>query len=284
MRTTIFELSRMKRSGERIAMVTAYDHGAALLAERAGLKVLLVGDSLGMVVSGFDTTLPVTLEQMVYHTAMVTRGARTALVVADLPFLSYATLEQGIAAAGRLIRDGGAQAVKLEGAGANLPLVRRLVELGVPVMGHLGYTPQSTHQIGIRVQAKRAAAARALITDALALEAAGAFAIVLELVPRELAAEVTRRLAIPTIGIGAGAGCDGQVQVWHDILGLGLEAPPRHARVFTQAGAAIEEALKAYASDVAAGIFPTEANGSSMTPEALAEALAGLDDKTDSAA
>jgi 3-methyl-2-oxobutanoate hydroxymethyltransferase len=274
MRTTILDLQKMKRDGRRIAMLTAYDVTSARIADLAGVPVLLVGDSLGMVVLGHDTTLPVTVDDMVRHTGAVVRGSANALVVADLPFLSYANEADAVRAAGRLMQEGGAQAVKLEGAGGNLPIVRRLVELGAPVMGHLGYTPQSTHQIGVRVQGKSASAARALIDDALALEAAGCFAVVLELVPAPLAAAISQRLSIPTIGIGAGAGCDGQVQVWHDLLGLWGDATPRHARRFAELGQTIETALKDYVAAVADGSFPTSAHSAAMSPEALAEALA----------
>ena len=250
-------------------MVTAYDHASAGLAVRAGLDVILVGDSLGMVMLGHQTTLPVTLDDMVRCAASVVRGAPEALVIADLPFLSYPTVEQAVHAAGRLFREAGVQAVKLEGGRAMAPVVRRLVELGAPVMGHLGYTPQATHQIGVRVQAKDAAGARDLIEDAVALQEAGAFAVVLELVPREVAAAVTARLSIPTIGIGAGAGCDGQVQVWHDLLGLLGGAPPRHARTFVDAGSIIVEALRAYGEAVRTGAFPTDAQSAGMPAPAL---------------
>ena len=265
MRTTILDLQKMKKSGRRIPMLTAYDVTSAQIADRAGVPILLVGDSLGMVVLGYETTLPVTVDDMVRHAAAVVRGAKNALVVADLPFLSYANEADAVRASARLMQ---------EGAGGNLPIVRRLVELGVPVMGHLGFTPQSTHQIGIRVQAKDEAAAAALIDDALALQEAGCFAVVLELVPAALAAAVTARLAIPTIGIGAGAGCDGQVQVWHDILGLTEGRPPRHARVFAEVGQVIEAALKDYASGVAEGSFPSACNSSVMPEDTLAAVLA----------
>jgi 3-methyl-2-oxobutanoate hydroxymethyltransferase len=273
MRTTIQDLGKMKSGGRKIAMLTAYDVTSAQIADRAGVPALLVGDSLGMVVLGHETTLPVTVEDMVRHCAAVVRGSTKALIVADLPFLTYADQTSAVASAGRLMREGGAQAVKLEGAGDNLPIVRRLVELGVPVMGHLGYTPQATHQLGIRVQAKDPAGARALIDDALALEAAGAFAIVLELVPADLAAAVTARLTIPTIGIGAGVGCDGQVQVWHDILGLWGDKPPRHAKRFAEAGHVIEAALRGYVAEVESSAFPTRANASVIDPAVLALAV-----------
>ena len=246
----------MKNAGQRIAMLTAYDAGAASLAERAGAPVLLVGDSVGMVVHGFDTTLPVTLDMMAAHSAAVVRGSSEALVVADLPFLTYSDEATAIASAGRLFREAGVGAVKLEGGAEIAAVVARLVQLGMPVMGHLGYTPQSTHLIGLKVQAKAPDAAAKLIADAVALQEAGTFAIVLELIPADLAAQVTARLDVPTIGIGAGADCDGQVQVWHDVLGL-YPTAPRHARRFGEIGNAIEAALRDYVQAVQAGTFPS---------------------------
>lgn len=275
-RFTIHDLLRMKREGERFAMVTAYDTPSALLAGRAGLPMILVGDSLGMVVHGHATTLPVTLDDMVRHTAAAVRAGTNALVVADLPFLTYADPESAVAAARRLMQEGGAGAVKLEGGSAVAPIVRHLVAFGVPVMGHLGFTPQSQHVQGLRVQGKAAGEARRLLDDSRLMQEAGAFALVLELVPGPLAAAVTERLAIPTIGIGAGAGCDGQVQVWHDLLGLYDGRPPRHAKVYAEIGDAIEAALREYAADVTAGRFPTAAQTARMEAEELAQALDGL--------
>ncbi len=208
--------------------------------------MLLVGDFLGMVVRGHDTTLPVTLDDMVRHAAAVVRGAENALVVADLPFLTYASQDDAIASARRLMQEAGVQAVKLEGGRHVVPIVQHPTQHGVPVMGHLGFTPQSQHTIGVRVQAEGAAGAKRLIEDALALEAAGAFAVVLEFVPALLAKEVSKRLGILTIGIGAGDGCDGQVQVWHEILGL-FETSPRHAKRYVEISAAMEAAVRAYA-------------------------------------
>ena len=276
MRLTIADVQRMKAEGRPIAMLTAYDHPSARLADAAGVPLLLVGDSLGMVVHGRDTTLPVTLDDMVRHAAAVVRGCTRALVVADLPFLTYADEASAVASAGRLMREAGVGAVKLEGGAPVAPVVRRLTELGVPVMGHLGFTPQSQHTLGLRVQAKAAAEARRLIEDALTLQAAGAFAVVLELVPAALAAEVTRRLTAPTIGIGAGAGCDGQVQVWHDILGLTAGKAPRHAKRYADVGAAVLQAVTAYREEVESGAFPTAAQSASMAPDELARALEGL--------
>ena len=275
MRITVFDIQAMKESGQRIAMLTAYDHPSAALAERAQVPMLLVGDSLGMVVHGADTTLPVTLDDMIRHARAVVRGSSRALVVADLPFLTYATEADAIASARRVMQEAGVQALKLEGGVSIAPTVRRLTELGVPVMGHLGLTPQAQHTLGLRVQARQAEAARRLVEDALALQDAGAFALVLELVPAPLAEAVTQRLRIPVIGIGAGAGCDGQVQVWHDLLGLLPGKSPRHAKRYADIGTAIEEAVRAYVGDVQSGAFPTAAQSSSMDPDELSRALEG---------
>ncbi len=273
MRTTIADVANMKRRGERIAVLTAYDAPSAMISERAGAPVLLVGDSLGMVIYGHQTTLPVTLDIMAAHTAAVVRSTTAPLIVADLPFLTYANEAQAIASAGRLFSEAGAGAVKLEGGGPGIvALVARLTGLGMPVMGHLGYTPQSTHQIGLKVQGKAASHARRLMKEALALEAAGAFAIVLELVPAPLAAEITAQLSIPTIGIGAGAGCDGQVQVWHDILGI-YPTSPRHAFRFEEIGVAMEAGVRAYVESVRSGVFPGDPQSAKMDPAELAKAL-----------
>jgi 3-methyl-2-oxobutanoate hydroxymethyltransferase len=257
---TTTALSAMKSAQRPIVMITAYDTPSARLVEEAGVDVILVGDSLGMTVLGFDSTLPVTVDDMVRHTAAVTRATKRPLVVADMPFMSFQVSEEdALRAAGRLIAEGGAAAVKLEGGAHVAPTVRRLVQAGIPVMAHVGLTPQSVHQLGgYKVQAKEAAAAAALIDDCLALEEAGAFAIVLECIPAELATLVSRQLAVPTIGIGAGEGCDGQVQVFHDLIGLGGEFLPRHARRYADAGSIIREAVAAYADDVRDHAFPSE--------------------------
>jgi 3-methyl-2-oxobutanoate hydroxymethyltransferase len=273
MRISLSDLQKMKASGEKIAMLTAYDYPSARIADRAGVPLLLVGDSLGMTVLGHDTTLPVTLDDMVRHAAAVVRGSERALVVCDLPFLTYASEADAIASARRVMQETGAQAVKLEGGAPVVDIVRRLTELGVPVMGHLGFTPQSQNQLGVKVQARDTAGARQLLQDALALEAAGAFAVVLELVPAALARAVSERLGIPTIGIGAGAGCDGQVQVWHDILGLFDGRPPRHAKRFAEIGQAIEDAVAGYVAEVRTGSFPTECHSARMDMADLARAL-----------
>jgi len=275
-RLTIEQIRDFKRRGERLAMLTAYDYSMARLLDEAGIPLLLVGDSLGMVMLGYTTTLPVTMDDVVRHTQAVVRGSKRALVVADLPFLSYqASADEALRNAGRLLKEGGAQAVKLEGGGRMVETVQRLVEAGIPVMGHLGLTPQSINQLGgYRIQGKTAAAAARLLADARALEAAGAFSLVLEGIPAQLGSLVSSRLAIPTIGIGAGPGCDGQVQVLHDILGLYPDFAPRHARRYAELGQAVQEAARRYAADVAAGTFPSERESVAMVPEVLAELLA----------
>lgn len=271
MRLTLRDIQKMKEAGERIAVLTAYDATGAFLAEAAGLPLLLVGDSLGMVVQGHDSTLPVTLDQMVYHCQMVVRATRRAMIVGDLPFMSYATPEQALASAGRLMQEGGVGAVKLEGGEFMAPTIARLVQFGIPVMAHVGLTPQSVNQFGgFRVQGKDHATALQLLRDARAVQEAGAFAVVLELVPAPLAAEVTRRLSIPTIGIGAGAECSGQVQVFHDVLGLHPSFGPRHAKQYADIGPRIQDALACYADDVRSGQFPTAAHSSKMDPDLIA--------------
>jgi 3-methyl-2-oxobutanoate hydroxymethyltransferase len=277
MRITIADVQNMKRAGEKIAMLTAYDVASAMIAERAGVPMILVGDSLGMVMLGHDTTLPVTLNDMIRHAGAVMRTGGRALVVADLPFLTYATIEDAVPAVRRLMQEAGVHAVKLEGGQTIVPIVKKLVEMGVPVMGHLGLTPQSQHQLGLRVQAKRAAEARQLLEDALALQAAGAFAIVLEVVPAPLGKAVSERLNIPVIGIGAGVGCDGQVQVWHDVLGLFDCKTPRHAKRYAEIGLAMETAVRSYVDDVRSGMFPTDAQSARMDEAELAAALAAVD-------
>jgi len=272
-RITILDVQKMKARGERIPMVTAYDYTSAQIADRAGVPLLLVGDSLGMVVLGHTSTVPVTLDEMVHHIRAVVRGSERALVVGDLPFLTYTNVDEAIAATRRVIQEAGAQAVKLEGGVAVAPIVARLVELGVPVMGHIGFTPQSVHQIGTRVQGRSADQAARLIEDALALEAAGAFAIVLELLPAPLAREITARLRIPTIGIGAGADCDGQVQVWHDLLGLYSDFVPRHTKRYAALAETIGAALASYVAEVRAGTFPTAEHSSTMDEAALRAAI-----------
>lgn len=259
-RITITELKAMKKRGEKIVMLTAYDCPTARLVEEAGVPLILVGDTLGMVVLGYDTTIPVTMEEMLHHVKAVTRGTRRAHVVADMPFMSYQTgPEDALRNAGRMLKEGGAQSVKLEGGAHVAETVRRLVESGIPVMGHLGLTPQSVNQIGgYKVQGKTPAAAVKLLNDAIALQEAGAYAVVLETVPAQVAEAITQKLSIPTIGIGAGPHCDGQVQVLHDLLGLFSDFLPKHARRYAELGAQIVRAVREYADDVKEGRFPTE--------------------------
>lgn len=277
MRTTVFDLARLKGEGKRFAMLTAYDYSSALIAEAAGVPVLLIGDSMGNVVHGAGDTLSVTVDDIVRATKSVVRGSQSALIVADMPFLSFRDEATAITNAGRMMSEGGAGAVKLEGGGPVVPIVRRLVDLGIPVMAHLGFTPQSAATIGLKVQAKDAEGARQLIADAEALQAAGAFALVLELVPAQLAAEVTRRLHIPVIGIGAGPECDAQVQVWHDLLGLFDGRSPRHAKRYAEAGQTLREAVATYVAEVESGAFPTDAQSSrKMEDGALDEALGSI--------
>ena len=270
-RVTTTSLAAMKAAGEPIVMVTAYDAPGARLADAAGVDVILVGDSLGMTVLGYDSTLPVTMDDMLRATAAVARGTTHALVVADMPFLSFqVSPEDALRNAGRFLAEAGAVAVKIEGGAGVAPLVEFLVGAGVPVIGHVGLTPQSVNVLGgYTVQGRDFDGAIALVEDCLELEAAGAFAVVLELVPAELAVLVSEELAIPTIGIGAGAGCDGQVQVFHDILGLG-ENTPRHAKRYAEIGEAITKAIARYAADVRAGTFPGEAQLTHMDVEVVA--------------
>ncbi|MDN5797711.1 MAG: 3-methyl-2-oxobutanoate hydroxymethyltransferase [Intrasporangium sp.] len=276
MRTTLQQLTQRVAAGERLVMVTCYDYTSARLVDRSQIDLVLVGDSLGMVMLGHESTVPVTLDDMVRAAASVVRGSRRPLVVGDLPFLSYTTPAAALAAAHRLLAEGGVQSVKLEGGAQMVPQVESLVRAGVPVMGHLGFTPQSVNQIGMRVQGREAGAAVSVIQDALALEAAGAWAIVLELVPEQLAAEVTARVSVPTIGIGAGAGCDGQVQVWHDMLGLFEDFVPRHTRRFRSLGAEAVAGLDEYVAAVRAGQFPTRENTSRMDDDVLAQVRSDL--------
>jgi len=252
------DLVLMKERGERIVMLTAYDATMARLFDRAGVDLLLVGDSLGNVILGLDTTIPVTLDAMIHHTRAVTRGTNRALVVADMPFLTYqVSPEQAMQNAARLFQEGGAAAVKLEGGSPVAKTVRRLTRAGLPVMGHLGLTPQYVHHLGgMRQQARNDEAAQELITDALTLEDAGAFALVLEAIPEAVAEAVTSRLKIPTIGIGAGPHCDGQVLVCYDVLGLFDTFVPPFAKQYAQVGQQILNAVSHYSEDVRQGVFP----------------------------
>ena len=258
---TIHTLRAMKERGEKITMLTAYDATFARLLDESHVDILLVGDSLGMVIQGHETTLPVTLEDVIYHTRAVARGARRAQVVGDMPFMSYQVgLEPALRAAGRLVKEGGAQAVKLEGGAQHAELVAKLSGAGIPVMGHIGLTPQSFHQMGgFKVQGRAEGAAEALLADALVLEEAGAYSLVLEGIPAELAAEISRSLSIPTIGIGAGVDCDGQVLVIYDLLGMNDSFRPKFVRRYEQLGMRIRTAVDAYVADVRDSAFPAAA-------------------------
>ena len=262
------ELKDRKRRGEKIVVLTAYDATMARLLDSAGVDVLLVGDSLGMVVLGYESTVPVTLEEMIHHTRAVSRGTRRALVVADMPFLTYQiTPADAVRNAGRLLKDGGAAAVKLEGGRPVADVVKRLVDVGIPVMGHLGLLPQSIHKLGGHVrQAKRPEEAEALLQDAVALEEAGAFSIVLEAVPAAVARTVTDGVGIPTIGIGAGPHCDGQVLVSHDMLGIFDRFVPPFVKQYARLAETIAAAAEAYVEDVRAGRYPEMPSSASKTP------------------
>jgi 3-methyl-2-oxobutanoate hydroxymethyltransferase len=272
------ELAELKRRGQPIVMVTAYDYPTGRLADAAGMDVVLVGDSAAMTVLGHDSTVPATMEEMVVLTRAVTRGARRPLVVADLPFGSYQVSdEDALRNAIRFVKEAGADAVKLEGAGPSLDRVGALVGAGIPVMGHIGLTPQSATMLGgFRAQGRTAERARALLRNALALEAAGCFALVLEAVPAAVAARITERLAIPTIGIGSGAACDGQVLVLHDLLGLHEGRAPRFVKRYAEVAREIGDALGRYAADVRERRFPEEAHTYAIPDEELAAFEASL--------
>ncbi len=266
------ELAQMKARGERIVMVTAYDFPSGRIADAAGVELILVGDSAAMTVLGHDSTVPAAMEEMLILTRAVTRGARHPLVVADMPFGSFQISdENALANAVRFVKEAGADAVKLEGAGPTLSRVRALVEAGIPVMGHLGLTPQSATMLGgFKAQGRTAEQARRLYADALALETAGCFSLVLECVPAPVSARITEALSIPTIGIGAGAGCDGQVLVWHDLLGLYEGHAPRFVKRYAHLASEAKGALEAYVADVRSGAFPEERHTYAMPEEELA--------------
>jgi 3-methyl-2-oxobutanoate hydroxymethyltransferase len=272
-RLTVVDIAKLYADGQRIPMLTAYDFPTAQILDQAGIPMLLVGDSVGQVMLGYESTVRVTMAEMVHHTRAVVRGTARALVVADMPFLTYATPEEALENAGTFLRDAGAQAVKIEGGVRSARIIEALVRAGIPVMGHIGLTPQAINTIGkVRVQGKTREQARTLIADAQAVQEAGAFSIVLELVPEQLAAAITERLRIPTIGIGAGAGCSGQVQVVTDLIGLG-DFVPRHARPYAHIREEIAGAASAYAADVAAGTFPGPEETVRMDDSVLDEAL-----------
>ncbi len=272
------DLSAMKKRGDRIPALTAYDYTSAQIVEAAGLPLMLVGDTLGMVVLGHDTTIPVTLEAMIHHARAVVRGAERALVVVDMPFLTYQIRpDQALENAGRIFQETGCRAIKLEGGEEVAPAIARLVSCGMPVLGHLGYAPQSAHRFGrAAVQGRSEQTATNLIRDALALQETGAFGIVLELVPAALAREISRRLRIPTIGIGSGPHCDGQIQVFHDVFGLYTNFQPRHAKRYLELATEIKSAAELYAEEVRGGAFPSPMQTADMDATVLQRVVSRL--------
>ncbi len=273
MRTTINQIKDMKRKGEKIVMLTAYDYTTAKIVDEVGIPLILVGDSLGMVVLGYESTIPVTIEECLHHTKAVVRGTKKALVVGDMPFMTYHTsVEEALKNAARFIQEAGAQAIKLEGGVTVAEKVRRIVECGIPVMGHIGLTPQSIHQIGgYKIQGRTPEAAVKMLKDAQALEEAGVFGIVLETVPTPLATLITRKISVPTIGIGAGIGCDGQIQIINDILGSYTDFVPKHTKQYTKLADIMSSAITEYYNEVKAGTFPTDKQSFSMDESILAE-------------
>ncbi|MBI4282331.1 MAG: 3-methyl-2-oxobutanoate hydroxymethyltransferase [Chloroflexi bacterium] len=273
MRVTINDIKEMKARGEKVAMLTAYDFTSARIVDKAGMPIILVGDSLGVVMLGYDSTLPVTMDDMIHHTRAVARGAEHALIVGDMPFMSYqADISEALHNAGRFLQEAGAQAVKLEGGITVAPTVERMVSSGIPVMGHIGLTPQSVNQMGgYKVQGNTLKAAVRLIEDARALEQAGAFSLVLECVPASLARLITQRVSIPTIGIGSGRECDGQVQVFHDMMGLFSEFVPKHAKRYANLGETMASAVAKYMSEIKDQSFPGPEHSFHIKEEILAE-------------
>jgi len=273
MRVTVNQIKEMKQKGEKITMLTAYDYSTAKIIDEVGIPLILVGDSLGMVVLGYESTIPVTIEEMLHHTKTVVRGTKQAMVIGDMPFMTYhINTDDALRNAARFIQEGGAQAIKLEGGITVAEKVKRIVECGIPVMGHIGLTPQSIHQLGgFKVQGKTPEAATRLLKDAQALEEAGAFAIVLETIPALLATLITQKIGIPTIGIGAGIGCDGQVQIINDILGSFTDFVPKHAKQYAKLADIMSSAIAEYYKEVKAGNFPTDKQSFSMDESILAE-------------
>ena len=272
MRVTANQIREMKQKGEKIAALVAYDYCTAKIIDEGGIPLIIVGDSLGIIVLGYESTIPVTIEDMLHHTKAVVRGTKRALVVGDMPFMTYhISTEDALKNAARLIQEAGAQAVKLEGGVTIAEKVCRIVDCGIPVVGNIGLTLQSIHQLGgLKVQGKTRETAKKLIEDAQAIEEAGAFAIVLEAVPTPLAALITQKLSVPTIGIGAGIGCDGQVQIVNDILGSFTDFVPKHAKQYTKIAGIMSNAIREYSVEVKAGKFPTEAQSFPMDERILA--------------
>ena len=278
MKNTVATLQQQKLDGDKITMLTAYDYSTAKLVDECGVNTILVGDSLGMVMLGYEDTLSVTMEDMIHHTAAVTRGAKNALVVGDMPFMSYQTsVYDAVVNAGRLMKEGRCQAVKLEGGASVCPQIKAITEASIPVVAHIGLTPQSVNAFGgFKVQGKDVEAAKKLLADAKAVEAAGACMVVMECVPAKLAAKISEELTIPTIGIGAGAGCDGQVLVYQDMLGMNMDFTPKFAKQFDNIGERMVDAFRTYMNEVQNGTFPTEKQ-SFVKSDCSDEYLAKLD-------
>jgi len=281
-KVTILSLKNKKEKGEPITMLTAYDYPTGLLVDQAGIDIILVGDSLAMVVLGHENTVAVTMDEMLHHCKAVTRGAKYPLLVGDMPFMSYQVdVKEAIRNAGRFLKEGGMDVVKLEGGRDMAPTVKGIVDAGIPVMGHIGLTPQTISKLGgYRVQGKDVATAKALIDDGLALEDAGAFSLILEAIPGPVASLITERVSIPTIGIGAGPDCDGQVLVIHDLIGLFDRFVPKFVKQYANVFPTIVEALESYRDEVIAGTFPGPEHGYSVSDEALQMLLKELDEQS----
>ena len=281
MKNTVSTLLKQKQSGDKITMLTAYDYTTAMIMDECGVNAILIGDSLGMVMLGYENTLPVTMEDMIHHTAAVSRGAENAFVVADMPFMSYqVSVQEAVINAGRLIKEGGANAVKLEGGAEVCEQIRAIVNASIPVVAHLGLTPQSVNVFGgFKVQGKNIDNAKKLISDAVKIQEAGACAVVLEGIPAKLADIITKKLFIPTIGIGAGNGCDGQVLVYQDMLGLTTGHTPKFVKRFAEAGAVMRQGITDYISETKAGSFPAEEHTYAVDDEVISELMKEADVK-----
>mgnify|MGYP006115458987 FL=1 len=280
MRLTINELQALKNQNIPIPMITAYDYTTARIVEASGIPIILVGDSLGQVVLGYKTTVPVTIEQIIHHTTAVVRGTKKAHIVADMPFMSYQSdLKSAVANAGQILKQSGAQSVKIEGGSHMAKTIKTLVEVGIPVMGHIGLTPQSFNQLGgYKVQGKSLKKARQLIADAISVQEAGAYGVVLELIPSEIAKIITGKLDIPTIGIGSGEYCDGQVQVINDVLGMDSSFQPKHSKRYTDLSSIIGESIKSYGEEVRNGKFPTEIESFSLPKDVYDNLINNIQD------
>jgi 3-methyl-2-oxobutanoate hydroxymethyltransferase len=270
MRVSVSDIKQMKAKKEKIVMITAYDYSIAKIADESGIPLILVGDSLGMVMLGYDSTIPVTMDVMIHHSKAVARAAKNSMVIGDMPFMTYhISIPEALKNAARFMQEAGCQAVKLEGGVTVAETVKKIVDCGIPVCGHIGLTPQSINMLGYKAQGKSPEAAAKLLADAIALDQAGAFAVVLETVPAELSKLITSRISIPTIGIGGGPDCDGQVQVVHDLLGLYTDFVPKHAKQYAKLAPEIRTAFTTYLNEVKAGQFPGKEHGPTMDESML---------------